>query len=83
MSINPLKNRQPKDEPKRSSQEWCDHLNDTRRDAVNADRAKEGLGPIEWYVRDGQVAIRWQHHPIAMLNRAKRENYRWIAAASQ
>lgn len=72
MSINPLKNWQQKDEPKRSPEEWCDYLNATRRDIVNADRAKEGLGPVEWYVHDGHVAIRWVKSALAMIIENKR-----------
>lgn len=60
-------------QPKRSAEEWCDHLNSTRRDAVNADRAKEGLSPIEWYVREGQVAIRWSRSALAMPVESKRQ----------
>jgi hypothetical protein len=59
MSTNPLRERTKRDEEgsKRSSQEWCDFLNQTRLPQVNADRKKDGFDPVHWVVRNGLVTV--------------------------
>jgi hypothetical protein len=56
MTANPLKKAAalPKLTPQERLVEWNANI-----DEVNFERAKEGLGPVHWVLRDGRMAIEW------------------------
>jgi hypothetical protein len=53
---NPLLDRPPvvKMTPQERVVAWNANI-----DEVNFERAKEGLGPVHWVLRDGRMAIEW------------------------